>query len=915
MKPNQLQCIKTDVLVAGGGTSGCLAALAAAEEGARVVLVESDSALGGVATRGGIHRYYYGSPGGLQELVDRRTEEIARIFGGKTKGFHPEAKRVALSALCVERGVQVYVNTVVHGVTMSGSTVSGVTAASPWGQLRIAATVTVDCTGNGSIVRMAGGTLRYGRELDGIYHNYSYIPRGLQDGVLGYDNLDAGWVDPYDPWDVTRAFFRGREWVAEACRQGSRYFGLSAMLGLREGGRIEGDTTIRLEDYIEDTPAPDVIARSYSHLDNHGFDTGNESGFSQLWIAVLGLFTKGLWCDIPYGSLLPRGLEGILAGGRALSVDRDVSMGVRMQKDMHKVGEAAGVAAAMGIQSRVSPRELDRRLLQQRLVERGVLEQTDLERKQGRNLRFTQAPFAHINPEEIKSAPESLLCDLVKALGTGEGWKAVWLLAHKAGPRPSVIQVLTGKLQEGDSSVEERMMAAITLSLMGSFEAVPNLLEFIRSKEKTKLSDHPKCVPFWVAAFILLRLLKSKAALSQALTALEETESSVIHTFLLDYLSVLLPDMTRDEQDNTASVLFRWLEHPGLGADYLMHGERPESLRWSLELRGAILLKRLGHEAPVPDVWREAASDPRRYVGQAAEYLLDPALASRVQASQEMDLGEYDAAVIGGSVAGVVCAAKLAQQGLRVVLVESSGSLLTEITRSRRTQWCIAALTSPDSASGKLLQSLLEAGAYRKGELEPVLVQLAADRYIQESGTHVLFEALYQAAVPDPQEQGYTLIHLALKNGTGTLRVRHAIFPGSTPKAYEQSTARLTLAAVLVGTGDEQPLTCELPALQEDITIQLRPGFYPGEAIMEVSWYGEGPSSEMAAMAIVVEAVKELRKLGRIPEEASLAYIADIPWQEPAAVRDSRSGEHVPSLESLLQTGEDTADRVWSQNG
>ena len=914
MKPNQQQQVQTDVLVAGGGTSGCLAALAAAEEGARVVLVESDSALGGVATRGGIHRYYYGSPGGLQELVDRRTEEIARVFGGKTKGFHPEAKRAALSALCAERGVQVFLNTVVNGVTMSGPTVSGVIAVSPWGQLRFEAKVTVDCTGNGSIVRMAGGTLRYGRELDGIYHNYSYIPRGLQEGVLGYDNLDAGWVDPYNPWDVTRAFFRGREWVAEASRQGSRYFGLSAMLGLREGGRIEGDATIRLQDYIEDTPSPDVISRSYSHLDNHGFDTGNESGFSQLWIAVLGLFTKGLWCDIPYGSLLPRGLEGILVGGRALSVDRDVSMGVRMQKDMHKVGEAAGVAAAISIQSSVSPRELDRMALQRRLVERGVLEQTDLERKQGRNLRFAQEPLAHIDLEEIKAAPESLLRDLIQALGTGEGWKAVWLLAHKAGPRPSVIRELTGKLQE-DSPVEEQMMAAITLCLMGSFEAVPFLLELIRSKEKTKLSDHPKCVPFWVAAFVLLRLLKSKSARNQALTALEETESSVNHTFLLDYLSVLLPDISHEEQDNTASVLSRWLEHPSLGTDYLMHGGRPESLRWSLELRGAILLKRLGREAPVADVWREAAIDPRRYVGQAAEYLLNPALASRAQSSQVIYLGEYDAAVIGGSVAGVACAAKLAERGLRVVLVESSGSLLTEITRSRRTQWSIPAHPTPDSASGRLLLDLQEAGAYRDGELEPVLVQLVADRYIQDSGTHVLFEALYQEAVPDPQKQGYTLIHLALKNGTGTLRVRHAVFPGSPTDKHEPPTARLTLASVLVGTGAQQSFTCELPAVQGDVTVQLRPGFYPEEAIMEVRWYGEGASSEVSAMAIVVEALKELRRLGRIPEEASLAYIADIPWQEPVAEEDGRSAEYVPPLESLLQMGEDTAERVWSQNG
>src|SRR5690606_1155972 len=49
---------EVDVVVAGGGTGGATAALAAAELGARVLVVERDTGLGGVGTRAGVHFYY-----------------------------------------------------------------------------------------------------------------------------------------------------------------------------------------------------------------------------------------------------------------------------------------------------------------------------------------------------------------------------------------------------------------------------------------------------------------------------------------------------------------------------------------------------------------------------------------------------------------------------------------------------------------------------------------------------------------------------------------------------------------------------------------------------------------------------------------------------------------------------------------
>lgn len=907
---SQEKTICTEVMVIGGGTAGCVAALAAAGEGAKVILVESDSALGGVATRGGIHRYYYGSPGGLQETIDRRTEEIARVFGGETKGFHPDAKRVALAELCAEHGVMVFLDSVVYEVLMEQSDVTGTRVLTPSGKLEIQANITIDCTGNGSLVRMAGGVLRYGRELDGIYHNYSLIPRRFHEGQIGYDNLDAGWVDPYDPWDVSRAFIRGREWIHEEYSAGNHhYFAVSSMLGVREGGLINGDAIITMDDYIEDIPSPEVISRSYSHLDNHGFDTGNESEFSQLWISVLGLFVKGLWCDIPYGSLLPQGIGRLLVGGRALSVERDVGMGVRMQKDMQKVGEAAGTAAALSVRIGCSPRELDRSALQARLVEREVIEVKDLHRTTSRNLQFRHGALADSDKSPAELAV--MVPELLEYFDTNECWKAIWLLAGRSGSSPDhgITASLVKRLREG--SKESKFCAAITLSMLGSKEPEPYLLELIVSRDTGKLGNHPKCVPFWIASFILLGMMKSTAGLDQARSVLSEHSSSVFSTFILNYISAVSAEMTHTERSETAAALTEWLAVPGLGSDYRMHGERLESLRWSLELRAAAFLASCpGEEETAQELAVKRGNDPRGYVHQAAQRLIpEYAQPSRDVKSESSCLGEFEAAVLGGSAAGVLCAAALAKQGKSVVLIESSSSLLTEVTRSRQT-----AFPAPEIEQSSLLAEfagvLRDAGAWDGQQLEPVLTQLISDRYLIESGVRILFEA--RVLEQNLLEQGGVALNLAHKNGTGLINAGEVIHfreegdPAAGPGG--------TLTSVLLGLTVEKVSCLELKLKDHLLQLRVRPGFYPGEAYLDIRWTGNSSQETVTGEIFTVHAMKELRTKGIIPESASLAYIGDQPWVDNAIEREDICTDwssETDFLEKRLYAGETAARRYF----
>ena len=77
--------------------------------------------------------------------------------------------------------------------------------------------------------------------------------------------------------------------------------------------------------------------------------------------------------SVPYRSLLPQGVDGLLVAGRCISCD-DASFGaVRLMVGCALTGQAAGTAAAMSFADRVMPRSLDVDQLRTTLSENGVI--------------------------------------------------------------------------------------------------------------------------------------------------------------------------------------------------------------------------------------------------------------------------------------------------------------------------------------------------------------------------------------------------------------------------------------------------------------------------------------------------------------------------------------------------------------
>ncbi|MDP3000583.1 MAG: FAD-dependent oxidoreductase, partial [Bryobacterales bacterium] len=169
-----------DVVVAGGGTGGVVAALAAARQGAKTALIEAKGYTGGTVVEGGtaLHSYYNlwkAFPGvtkrhvvrGIpQEIVDRLTKAGGTSGHAEmSKGYNYDSVCTAIDTeiyklvtmeLLEEAGVDLCVNTMVAGAIRQGSRVTGAIAESRSGREAFLARAFVDSTAYGDLCAHAG---------------------------------------------------------------------------------------------------------------------------------------------------------------------------------------------------------------------------------------------------------------------------------------------------------------------------------------------------------------------------------------------------------------------------------------------------------------------------------------------------------------------------------------------------------------------------------------------------------------------------------------------------------------------------------------------------------------------------------------------------------------------------------------
>lgn len=115
------------------------------------------------------------------------------------------------------------------------------------------------------------------------------------------------------------------------------FSGIASRVGIRETRRIDGACSLTEEDVLRARKRDDGIGKGSHHVDIH------QSGTGQIRIPV----DDGGSYDVPWGCLLPRGLDNVVAAGRILSADRGAHGSARVMGPCLAMGQAAGTAAAL----------------------------------------------------------------------------------------------------------------------------------------------------------------------------------------------------------------------------------------------------------------------------------------------------------------------------------------------------------------------------------------------------------------------------------------------------------------------------------------------------------------------------------------------------------------------------------------
>lgn len=377
-----------DVVVVGGGAAGFSAAVAAARTGAKVALVERYGSLGGLFTNGMV-LIVIGTgvkENGEFKLVTRGIcEEFLRRLEGMGDGavtklgpnvgqptVDPEAAKVLMDDMIQEAKVDMFFHAWGVDVIQNGSAVQGVVFESKQGRQAILAKVVIDASGDGDVCFQAGaGYNQISHAMGFVYRlgNYDRIDKSKapKDAKLNLGAAEpiksARWVNNLGPKgngldirDLSKIEMMHRKsaWnYVQRIRKTPGYEEVYLMqttpqIGVRATRLLDGVASINKKGAVEGAKFPDTIA---------------VSGHDGLKLPEF---------QIPYGALLPKAVDNVIAAGRCISCSSDLIDRVRLIPVCIVTGHAAGVAAALAAKAGTRPRDVPPADIQKVLQEQGA---------------------------------------------------------------------------------------------------------------------------------------------------------------------------------------------------------------------------------------------------------------------------------------------------------------------------------------------------------------------------------------------------------------------------------------------------------------------------------------------------------------------------------------------------------------
>ncbi len=381
---------EVDVVVAGGGPAGVAAAIAAARNGAKTLLVERYGYLGGMMTGSWI-TWFLGFGDGRKQVVRGLAEEfvcrLAKVGGlvnerNKSGDVNSDVESIKWLSIVMleEAGVEMLLHSLVVSAPVEDGVVKGIIIESKSGRQAIMAKVVIDATADGDVAHFAGAKTTVHNHDISLCLRFEGVDRARVEQFkkadpAGYQRLletlkaQGGFElsgapkfsgkSAVDVGDLTLIENEARKRSMQGLlfmkqnvpgHENARLARSAPQLGVRESRKIVGEYTLTEEDILAGRKFPDTIGRCGAHMLGY-----------QLYDV------PGLDYDIPYRCLVPEKIENLLASGRCVSATHGAINTLRLIVPCMITAEAAGVAAALAVAEGVYPRKIVVSELQDRL--------------------------------------------------------------------------------------------------------------------------------------------------------------------------------------------------------------------------------------------------------------------------------------------------------------------------------------------------------------------------------------------------------------------------------------------------------------------------------------------------------------------------------------------------------------------
>lgn len=336
--------------------------------------------------------------------------------------FDPEALKTVAAEMIEEAGGKILLHSFFVQPVMRGEDrVDAIIVANKSGLQALRAETIVDCSADADVAARAGVPFSIGRDSDGLMQPMTmffrvanvddaaveaYVDAHPEErGTLFKSLVDAArergeWPIPREKigiyrtpqagtWrvntsriqgvdgtkveDLTRAEIEGRKQVHIIMRFFRAYLpgfanatlmDTATQIGVRETRHVHGRYTLTAEDLTSGRHFPDVIARYAYPMDIHS-PTGVSGYFSETGKTANSY-------EIPFGALVPQKITNMLIAGRNLSATHEAHAAVRVMPAAFAMGQAAGTAAALGVEHHTAPGDVPIDLLQRTLLRAGV---------------------------------------------------------------------------------------------------------------------------------------------------------------------------------------------------------------------------------------------------------------------------------------------------------------------------------------------------------------------------------------------------------------------------------------------------------------------------------------------------------------------------------------------------------------